>query len=126
LCANVDDLLRYTLAQLNHGELDGARILPASAYDEMWSLQPTHQSSIGMNGVDYGLGWAVYTIGGHRIVGHGGGEISYNTSVYFAPDDGIGVVMLGNEKLSCEIENAAYRVMAMMFGVQVDQVSCCG
>ncbi len=126
LCSNVDDLLRYALAQLNRGELDGARMLPAAAYDEMWVWQPTNEAAVGMNTVDYGLGWAAYTIGGHRIVGHGGMEISYNASVYFAPNGGLGVVMLGNGALSCEIENAAYRVMAIMLGVDVDQVSCCG
>ena len=72
------------------------------------------------------MSWCAYTLGGHRIVGHGGQEIGYSTYVYVAPDDGLGVVMLGNNTLSCDIENAAYRVMAMMLGVEVKLVSNCG
>ena len=37
--SNVNDMARFAVANMNHGELDGTRVLPASAYDEMWAPQ---------------------------------------------------------------------------------------
>ena len=39
LHSNVDDMLRWARANLQHGALGGVRILPESAYDELWKEQ---------------------------------------------------------------------------------------
>ena len=37
--SSVNDMARFAVANLNHGELNGTRVLPASAYDKMWAPQ---------------------------------------------------------------------------------------
>jgi CubicO group peptidase (beta-lactamase class C family) len=43
LHSNVEDMARWALANLNHGELDGRRILNEQTYDIMW--KPAHKLS---------------------------------------------------------------------------------
>jgi CubicO group peptidase (beta-lactamase class C family) len=44
----------------------------------------------------YALGWFILSIDGHKIVGHGGGLPGFGTTIWFLPDDGYGVVAMGN------------------------------
>ena len=44
----------------------------------------------------YALGWTSTSVMGHTIVGHGGGLPGFGTTVIFLPDDGYGVVVMGN------------------------------
>ena len=44
----------------------------------------------------YALGWMIISINGHTIVVHGGGLPGFGTLVLFLPDDGYGIVTMGN------------------------------
>jgi CubicO group peptidase (beta-lactamase class C family)/enterochelin esterase-like enzyme len=53
LFSNVEDMSRFALVQFNRGQLGDARILPAAAYEEMWTPQgPTNLGSFGFQGVN--------------------------------------------------------------------------
>ncbi|MCO6451399.1 MAG: alpha/beta fold hydrolase [Caldilineales bacterium] len=94
LISNVDDMTKWAAALLNGGELNGVRILQADTVAEMWS--PT--SHMGWGGIfqDFGTGWAVADVDGHRLgwmVGDVPGQIS---NIALAPDEDIAVVTMVN------------------------------
>lgn len=44
----------------------------------------------------YALGWFTFSISGYTIVAHGGGVPGFGTIVLFLPDEGYGIVTMGN------------------------------
>lgn len=44
----------------------------------------------------YALGWATLSIKGYTVVGHTGGLPGFGANILFLPDDGYGVVTMGN------------------------------
>ena len=95
LLSNVDDMNRFALAQLNRGQLEGIRILPATAYEEMWgttcALNITTPPDTG-----YGLGWGIGELAGHRMIDHGGLDIGFHSEFLMAPDEGLSVIIMAN------------------------------
>lgn len=101
LLSNVTDMSRYALAQLNLGQLGETRILPATAYEEMWT--PQIDSSLGGEWEkEAGLGWFLGEQKGHRLVGHGGDDWGFSCGFIMAPDDGLAVILMGNRQYSTE------------------------
>ena len=107
LHSNVDDMLRWARANLRRGELDGARILEAPSYDEMWKpgrdLMATlgaraKQAGVAMpyDSLAVGLSWLLATKRGRHLVMHSGGDEGFRTDLLLAPDEGIGIVVLVN------------------------------
>jgi CubicO group peptidase (beta-lactamase class C family) len=96
LFSNVADMSRYALAQLNRGQLGEARILPAAAYEEMWGT--TYKIEECPLDDKYGLGWCVGDRAGHRVVGHGGMDVGFQSEILVAPDDGLAVVYMANRE----------------------------
>jgi CubicO group peptidase (beta-lactamase class C family) len=102
LHSNVDDMLRWASANLQHGTLDGARILPASSYDQLWKdqrdlmdrLQGPNRPPVDRFAI--GLSWFLETRKGVRYVFHSGGDTGFRTDLLLAPDRGVAVVVLTN------------------------------
>jgi hypothetical protein len=44
----------------------------------------------------YALGWITFSLGSHTVVGHGGGLPGFGTNILFLPDDGYGIITMGN------------------------------
>lgn len=44
----------------------------------------------------YALGWITFSFGGYTVVAHGGGLPGFGTVVLFLPDEGYGIVTMGN------------------------------
>ena len=69
----------------------------------------TIRQSLDPNGTDflpprlYALGWGIISINGHTIVGHNGGLPGFGTNVFFLPDDGYGIVTMGNTDVSSNL-----------------------
>lgn len=95
--SNVEDMSHWIIACLNKGFFRGRRILKSSSFDEMWKL-PIEQDRQGEFpiGGRMGGGWFRWNYRGHQIVGHGGAELGFNSFLAIAPDDRIGVIILGN------------------------------
>ncbi len=93
------DLGRWMLLNLNSGEIDGKRIIPADAAREMLTMQaelPEPRGSIRIEH-GFGLGWQLGKYRGKApFAGHGGGYIG--TAAYFAilPERNAGVAVLAN------------------------------
>ena len=83
LWSTVKDLAKWDAA------LYSERILKKSSLDQMWT--PVKLNS-GFNH-NYGFGWSLNDIRGHRIIGHGGGAGTY---IFRLPDDGLTVIVLTN------------------------------
>ena len=81
LQSNAADLARFGRAVLRGGELDGVRVLPESAVDEM--LRDS-------------LGWQHTTIGAYSLTGHEGEDKRASTGFYLDRAKGIGAVALAN------------------------------
>jgi CubicO group peptidase (beta-lactamase class C family) len=111
LLSNVDDMMRFALAQMNRGELDGVRIVDASAYKTMWHAEiPTAIESPWERNV--GIGWFMGEHGKHFLVGHGGGDVGFGCGFVMAPDEGLAVIAMINRSASAE--DISYKVMAML------------
>ena len=103
LHSNVDDMLRWARANLQHGALDGVRILPESAYDQLWREQydMLRQAGGARPGVErsgVGLSWFLETRSGTRYVFHGGGDTGFRTDLLLAPDQRVAVVVMTNSE----------------------------
>ena len=92
LNSNVIDMARWTLANLNRGQLEGHRILRPESYEALWT--PATQTS--MDGARMGLSWFLGDHAGRRTVFHPGGDTGFRSYVMLLPDDGIGVVLASN------------------------------
>lgn len=91
ITSNVLDMSRWIRMLLDDGELDGARIVPASVLDEAWSPQMKISGSM-----QYGLGWFIETWQGKKVVHHGGNIDGYAAQVGLMPGEDLGFVMLTN------------------------------
>ena len=70
------------------------KLLPRSTLDLMWT--PVKLRNGKPNSGDYGLGWYMDQVRGHRIVEHGGSWQGFNTYIARYPDDKLTVVVLTN------------------------------
>lgn len=111
LRSSTNDMARFLRAFIGDGELQGARILSATATAEMRKLQiPNLDNSIGLT-------WTYDQIGGQSILGHNGGETGANTFMFYRPGDGMGVIVFTNtsaenEDLQDDQDNAVTDIAA--------------
>jgi len=99
LFSNVSDLARYVTALCN----DGGPILGAALLDEM--TRPQFRVDPRLAAI--GLAFFLSDVDGHRVAGHDGGVPGFVSYLRFAPDDGVGVVVLTNSnnmKISMAID----------------------
>src|SRR5215471_7921933 len=86
LYSSVGDMSRWAIANLNRGELDGARILKPETVETMW--KPVVSASAKMR---EGISWFIAEDEGHRFVLHSGGDVGFESLLVLAPDDAIAV-----------------------------------
>lgn len=87
-------MARYAIANLNRGELDGRRILPANAYETLW--KPAAKAEGSGPFAQYGCGWYVGTFEGLRIVSHTGKDLGFMSDLALLPDQHIAVIWMMN------------------------------
>jgi len=83
---SVDDLIKWDAG------LYSEAILKRGTLDQMWAPVRTDSGSIS----EYGFGWALDGIKGHRRVHHSGGWQGFSTNIERFPDDHLTVVILTN------------------------------
>lgn len=84
-------LSRFMTALLNHGVLNGARILDSATVAYM--LQSQTSVSPYMQGIIF---YAAPSSSGDLLWGHNGGDAGVNTAMYFNPQKKLGVIVLTN------------------------------
>jgi CubicO group peptidase (beta-lactamase class C family) len=97
------DMARWLRFQLNHGALDGVRLVSSGWIDEMLTPQIVirRQGQWGMmtpeaHFMAYGIGWFLSDFRGHFMAQHGGGIDGMSAMVGILPEQRLGVVILSN------------------------------
>jgi len=90
LYSNIDDMSRWAIANLNHGELDGRRILKRETAELMW------QPVVSAFNMKEGLSWFTKDLQGHRLVMHDGGDVGFESRLLLAPDDSVAIIAMAN------------------------------
>ncbi len=88
LVSNVNDLARWDAA------LRTDALLKKTILEQMWT--PTKLSKSG--DADYGFGWSIGKVNGHRLLAHGGGIPGFSTQLSRYLDDNLTVVVLTNSE----------------------------
>ncbi len=114
IVANVSDLAKWMLVQLDSGRVRGdaatagsapeRRLWSAERTKEMWSgvtVQPIDDLSPSLaayrpNFLLYGLGWDLRDYRGHKLVTHTGGLDGMTSRTLLVPGAGLGIVVLTN------------------------------
>jgi CubicO group peptidase (beta-lactamase class C family) len=91
--SSVNELSRFAIAMLNGGRLEGRQAIPASMVE---ALQKPQFYLPGDEKAFYGYGLLGYDDSGVRTVSHGGVSRGYGSTIFFAPDQKIAVIVLAN------------------------------
>ncbi len=109
LYSSIEDMSRWAIANMNHGELDGRRILKRETADLMW------QPVVDALGMKEAMAWFVTDFQGHHLVLHTGGDTGFESRLILAPNDSVAVVGMTNSQLETrylqQFTNAALKVM---------------
>lgn len=90
LYSNIDDMSRWAIANLNHGELDGRRILKRETAELMW------QPVVSAFNMKEGIAWFTKDLQGHLLVMHDGGDVGFQSRLLLAPDDSVAIIAMTN------------------------------
>ena len=94
LHSNVIEMSHWAIANLNRGELDGARILQPESYDQLWHRYVETGEEVWMEAV--GLSWFLGTYGGLQNIQHGGSDPGFGAELVLIPDRGDAVIVAAN------------------------------
>jgi len=92
IISTVGDLLKFAHFHLDGGTVDGTQVLSAGSVAAM--QQP--QTVAGNFAEHYGLGWALHTLGGERVVGHGGTTNGFQAQLQLVPTRDFAIAVLTN------------------------------
>jgi uncharacterized protein (TIGR03435 family) len=85
---NVLDLAKWDEA------LYGTSLLKQSSLDRLWTVYPLNDGK--PNPANYGFGWMISAVNGHRLIEHGGAWQGFTCDIARFPDDQLTVVVLTN------------------------------
>jgi CubicO group peptidase (beta-lactamase class C family) len=103
---SVPQLARFLLMFMQHGELEGTRVLARATVEEMRRPQiPTLDAA-------QGLIWFQQDFGGRTTIGHDGSDPGTSSNMFFDPTDGAGVLLVANGEWN---ESAAATLMEKLF-----------
>lgn len=89
LYSTVNDLSRFLTAMFRRGVSDGGQtVIQSATLDEMWKPQGDAN--------DYGIGFGLSKLDGHRTFGHGGAVYGFATQIKGLPDEKLGVVAVAS------------------------------
>jgi CubicO group peptidase (beta-lactamase class C family) len=97
MLTSAKDLARWAIANMQHGELDGKRILSDTTHRLMWSpsiVESKRSNWRYKRGL--GLCWVLGEYEGHPVVWHAGGDEGFVADCVMMPDEGIAVVWMIN------------------------------
>jgi CubicO group peptidase (beta-lactamase class C family) len=122
----VDDMAKWVMLQLNHGQLDGKRLFSEAQAREMWTPQTILPNPpaplpalapVQPNFRTYGLGWHVDDYRGRKLVWHSGELAGYYSRVTMLPDLGLGVIVFTNQEQEGAYHSLTYTVLDRYLGV---------
>lgn len=97
LHADLMDMTRWAMANMNRGELDGQRILPDSVFDAIWKpAEDVGEAAAGTFVTSEGISWYLGAYRSHFLVTHSGGDLGFITDLAMLPNEKIAVVWMAN------------------------------
>lgn len=116
--SSANEMAKYLLFLLNRGVTpSGERLVSEDNLQYIWTPQ------IDINATTtYGLGWILGEYKGLPIISHGGNTVGYSSEFLFLPEQGIGVVVLTNQRASALNGVVATRALELLFG-QEDEMT---
>jgi CubicO group peptidase (beta-lactamase class C family) len=92
IISTVGDLLRFAAVHLQGGQVGERQLLRSASVEAM--QQPQVKAA---NFADaYGIGWALRTPGGHRLVEHGGSTNGFQAQLLLVPEQRFAIAVLTN------------------------------
>ncbi len=91
--SSANELSRWAIAMMGAGKIDGKQAIPAMVVE---NLQKPQFYLPGQERVFYGYGLLGFTDGGVKTVSHGGASRGYGSTIFFAPEQKIAIVVLAN------------------------------
>ncbi len=115
--ANVLDLARFLLTQLNQGVTpDGRRIVSAENLTETWRPQIE-----AFQDTRYGMGWFIESYQGVEMIWHDGDVLGFKSLLVFIPEARVGLALLTNRTISIGFSNSVrYRLIEALYGLEVE------
>jgi len=86
LISTVSDMVKWDAA------LRTEKLVKKSTLDQMWTPAPLAKGQT----ANYGFGWQVERVNGHRLISHGGGIPGFSTQISRFVDDKLTVIVLTN------------------------------
>jgi CubicO group peptidase (beta-lactamase class C family) len=120
--ANISDLSKWLIFNLNQGKFNGKEIISATSLKEIHT--PQIILSEPMRDCDeiwyqtYGLGWFIYPYRGHHLIEHGGNIDGFSALVALLPQEKIGMVILTNLMRTNLPTVIAYHVCDRLFKLE--------
>jgi CubicO group peptidase (beta-lactamase class C family) len=102
LRTSTNQLARHLIAFMQHGQIEGTRILDNTTVDLMTTVQI---QAPGFSGNGTGLFWFTFILGGRLLWGHAGNSEGCRTYMYFCPEENTGAIVLtnGESPLGCRV-----------------------
>lgn len=91
--SSANELARWAIAMLNGGKIDGKQILAPSLVENLMKPQfylPGEEKAF------YGYGLIGFEDRGVKTVSHGGASRGYGSTIFFAPEQKIAIIVLAN------------------------------
>ncbi len=98
--STANDLARWLILNLNHGTIDGKKVLASELVTQMQTQQAASDQRRSpvpeLTRDGYGLGWEVGTYRKKKILQHGGGYVGTAALVMIVPDENIAFAVVCN------------------------------
>jgi CubicO group peptidase (beta-lactamase class C family) len=123
LYSTVTDLGRFLIALGKDDQGPSSPVLKSSTLAQMW--QPQFGDHPPAN---FGIGFMLGALDGHRVVGHGGAVYGFATEIEFLPDDELGAVAVttmdsANGVTKHIVQEALRLMLARKSGKSLDKIS---
>lgn len=86
IASTVGDLAKWNVA------LDGETVLKTVSKEQMWTVAKLNDGKP----TQYGFGWFLEAVEGHKNIGHGGSTSGFSATIQRFPDDKLAVIILTN------------------------------
>jgi CubicO group peptidase (beta-lactamase class C family) len=124
LHADVEDMIRWALVNLGHGQLDGRRLLLAEDYTTLWrperditaqmrEIYAAAHAQFSYDRCSIALAWFICARHGEELVFHGGEDEGFETFLLLVPARRAAIVVMGNCD-DIEIERLALQLLDVL------------
>ena len=124
IIANVTDIAKWMIAQLDSGRAGNNRLWATGRTSDMWAGQtilPINAASVPAlvpvtpHFFEYGLGWFLKDYRGHKIVSHDGALAGMTSRTLLVPDARLGIIVLTNAETPL-LDAISFRAVDDMLG----------